>query len=112
MSEIPLGKKCPKCGKIHLEGSFTEKEKLTVRKLDHHIFQEGYIGSLVREDQIIEFYSPLVTRRIFVESYRETVTPEKKFFCSACGQEISEETFNEYNSYCPVCYEFWESEEI
>jgi len=76
-----------------------------------YLLKEG--GHSVRvEDQIIEFYSPLVTRRILVESDRETVTPEKKFFCSACEQEISEETFNEYNSYCPDCYEFWESEEI
>ncbi|MEM3726116.1 MAG: hypothetical protein QXK98_04550 [Candidatus Bathyarchaeia archaeon] len=34
----------------------------------------------------------------------------KKYYCRRCGEEISEEEFNEYDGFCESCYWLEEDE--
>lgn len=70
MSKISIGKKCSLCGRVHLVktlDALSEKERRKLVKLDHHIFDRGYIGSLVKDDEVWEFYGPLVTKEVRIE---------------------------------------------
>jgi hypothetical protein len=74
MSKIPLGKKCPICGKVHIVKPLEDvdpKDRKKIKKLDHWIFKEGYYGSLVLKNEVWEFYEPLVKAKVQIKTVRE-----------------------------------------
>jgi len=77
MSKIPIGKMCSICGKIHVIKSLESVilcDRKKIKDLDHRIFEKDYIGSLIKDDEVWEFYSPLVTKEVRIE----ISTPESK----------------------------------
>jgi hypothetical protein len=72
--------KCKICGKEHI---FKNADDLTPnqrRNLDtkyHHTFIEGFVGCLIKEDQVIEYYEALSKLRIEID-LRESEEKKKK----------------------------------
>lgn len=70
MTKISLGKKCRLCGKTHVVKPLdvlSENERRKLVKSDHRILDKGYIGSLTVDDEVWEFYGPLVTKEVRIE---------------------------------------------
>jgi hypothetical protein len=56
---VPLGKECSICGRVHVVralGDVPVGDVTKIKNLDHHIFAKGYIGSLIKEKEVWEFY--------------------------------------------------------
>jgi hypothetical protein len=70
--------------------------KRQIKKIDHHIYSKGYIGSLVREDvgEIWEFYDQM--------SKTEGTVLTKH--CRLCGMPISKEEYEEFLGYHANCF--------
>lgn len=102
MTKISLGKKCPLCGKAHLVkplDTLSERERRKLVKLDHRIFDKGYIGSLTVDDEVWEFYSPLVTEEVRIEISTPELTEDLETESKRELEEQNKEAWEQIYTY-------------
>jgi hypothetical protein len=78
--------KCKICGKEHLFADANDLTPSQRRNLDttyHHLFDKGFVGCLVQEDKVIEYYEKLArfTIEINIEEQEEKRNLAKEYEC-------------------------------
>lgn len=64
-------KKCKRCNKIHLTpldvNQLSEEDHGKLRQMVCSTFKDGYVGSILTETHHLEYYEPLVAKKLIIE---------------------------------------------
>jgi len=68
-------KKCKRCNRIHQTPldvrQLSEEEKNKLQQIDCHLFKEGYVGSLLTPTHHLEYYEPLIAKKLIIQIKKE-----------------------------------------
>lgn len=100
---------CSKCGRKHsiFHISYLPKGRKLV-KLDCALPFEGYVGSIILGDMVLDYYNYDMLKRVVVIEPEE----ENEKCCLMCEKQISQEEYDTYDGLCEECaFEFQDLDE-